>query len=173
MPDRPTSLAVLPATEGRIVLRAHCEGRLLLSVSQRRWALYCRLFHNVPSTCAFTHAPSTIRSRSRNGAPPRWQHRPPPRWLLLLPTLLYSPPHANRRGVQLQYGNMEQQQGTHPEGEGGVQYKEASKVSTRPACGARLVPHHPKSCFPKHSKRDTIKHTKNLFITLFLAGHAF
>ena len=55
----------------------HCEGRRLLSASQRRWAMHCRLFHNVPSTCAFTHAPSTLRSQSRNGAPPRWQYRPP------------------------------------------------------------------------------------------------
>ena len=55
----------------------HCEGRRLLSASQRRWAMHCRLFHNVPSTCAFTHVPSTIRSQSRNGAPPRWQHRSP------------------------------------------------------------------------------------------------
>ena len=40
--------------------------------------------------------------RDGNVAPPRW----------LLPTLPYSPPHANRRGVQLQCGNMEQQRGT-------------------------------------------------------------
>ena len=41
--------------------------------------------------------------RAGNIAPPRW-------WLL--PTLPYSPPHANRRGVQLKCGNMEQQRGT-------------------------------------------------------------
>ena len=44
----------------------------------------------------------------RNGAPPRC-HIAPPRWLL--PTLPYSPPHANQRGVQL-HGGMEQQGGT-------------------------------------------------------------
>ena len=36
-------------------------------------------------------------------APPRDGNIAPPRWLL--PTLPYSPPHANRRGVQLQCGN--------------------------------------------------------------------
>ena len=40
--------------------------------------------------------------RDGNIAPSRW----------LLPTLPYSPPHANQRGVQLQCGNMEQQRGT-------------------------------------------------------------
>ena len=40
--------------------------------------------------------------RDGNIAPPRW----------LLPTLPYSPPHANQRGVQLQCKNMEQQRGT-------------------------------------------------------------
>ena len=27
--------------------------------------------------CFLTHVPSTVRSQSRNGAPPRWQHRSP------------------------------------------------------------------------------------------------
>ena len=46
---------------------------------------------------------ATDLPRDGNIAPPRW----------LLPTLPYSPPHANQRGVQLQCGNiMEQQRGT-------------------------------------------------------------
>ena len=102
-----TKGAELPVSASRTP--PHCEGRRLLSASQRRWAMHCRLFHNVPSTCAFTHVPSTIRSQSRNGAP-RDGNIAPPRWLL--PTLPYSPPHANQRGVQLQCKNMEQQRGT-------------------------------------------------------------
>ena len=70
-----TKGAELPVSASRTP--PHCEGRGLLSASQRRWAMHCRLFHNVPSTCAFAHVPSTIRSQSRNGAPPRWQHRSP------------------------------------------------------------------------------------------------
>ena len=46
-----TKGAELPVSASRTP--PHCEGRRLLSASQRRWAMHCRLFHNVPSTCVF------------------------------------------------------------------------------------------------------------------------
>jgi len=48
-----TKGAELPVSASRTP--PHCEGRGLLSASQRRWAMHCRLFHNVPSTCVFSH----------------------------------------------------------------------------------------------------------------------
>ena len=76
----------------------HCEGRRLLSAPQRRWAMHCRLFQNMPSTCAFTRVPSSIRSQSRNGAPPRWQHRSPAMATAYSP-LLSPARESEQRGV--------------------------------------------------------------------------
>ena len=103
-----TKGAELPVSASRTP--PHCEGRGLLSASQRRWAMHCRLFHNVPSTCVFSHMCLPQYGVRVAMALPRDGNIAPPRWLL--PTLPYSPPHANQRGVQLKCGNMEQQRGT-------------------------------------------------------------
>ena len=96
-----TKGAELPVSASRTP--PHCEGRRLLSsVSQRRWAMHCRLFHNVPSTCAFTHVPSTTQSQSRNGAPPRWQHRPPAMATAYSPLL--SPARESEGGAAAMWG---------------------------------------------------------------------
>ena len=100
--------AELPVSTFRT--HSHCEGRRLLSASQRRWAMHCRLFrtmylpHVLSYMCLPRYGVRVAMAFPRNGgniAPPRW----------LLPTLPYSPPHANQRGVQL-HGGMEQQGGT-------------------------------------------------------------
>ena len=94
-----TKRAELPVSTSRTP--PHCGGRRLLSVSQRRWAMYCRLFHNVPSTCAFTHVPSTTRSQSRNGALPRWQRCSPAMATAYSPLL--SPARESEGGAAAMY----------------------------------------------------------------------
>ena len=97
-----TKGAELPVSASRTP--PHCEGRRLLSASQRRWALHFRLFHNVPSTCVLSHVCLPQYGVRVAMALPRDGNIAPPRWLLH--TLPHSPPHANLRGVQLQCGNI-------------------------------------------------------------------
>ena len=72
--------------------------------------------------------PSTIRSQSRNGAPPQWQHRSPAMATACSPLL--SPARESEGGAAAMWdvGTWSSNE-AHPEGEGGVQCKEAIKVN--------------------------------------------
>ena len=76
----------------------HCEGHSPFQWTSQRWGWAILM---PPLSQGGTRAAMAL-PRDGNIAPPRW----------LLPTLPYSPPHANRRGVQLQCENTEQQRST-------------------------------------------------------------